>query len=95
MPKTRAELEAQFKQLMADAAEAANADAAAAEASGNPYMKFLLPSAVTSHQPEEPLYDTAAVKKISEDGMAALNDGDFMKFIGGVVDFAIARLPGV
>lgn len=92
---TPAEVKAAFAEFVKKAAPALNQDAAEAEASGNPYAKYLLPSAIINHQPNAPLYDEAKVNQIVDDALASLDDGDFMKIIGGVFDFALARLPGV
>ena len=88
------DVQALFAEFLKKAVAALNEDAQAAEASGNPYARFLLPSAVTNYQPGQPPYDEQQVKHIVEEAMANMSNGEFMEVMKRVVDIGLSLLPG-
>jgi len=92
MARTVEELKTEMAKLLKEIAIAANEDDADLSVVTNPYARFRLPSVVRNHQPDGPVYDEAAVQKAVDDGLAALDDGDFFEFAKDILGFAINAL---
>lgn len=77
-----------FLVLVKAATEQANADAAAASTSGNPYGRFLLPGAVANRQPGAPPYDVDEAQRIAKDALDRMSGPDLLnilKSVGNVI----------
>ena len=92
MARSVAEMKADMAKLLKEMAAAANEDAADPATTTNPYAAFRLPAAVRNNEPDGPVYNQAEVDVAVDEGLDALNDGDFFEFAKDFLGFAIGAL---